>query len=135
MALMNQVRPCSLQVCLLQKEVMMNRILSIAHPELSHTGKRVLIGQYLERCSGKKTAYAFSVNANQLEISPAFKSMEAYDRVKAGLMDILNDMCDELDSQGQGCTDHYNCCDCGGADCGCRYCFSCNACQKCRDID
>lgn len=25
----------------------------------------------------------------------------------------------------------YNCCDCGGTDCGCGYCFSCNACDDC----
>lgn len=31
------------------------------------------------------------------------------------------------------CRDHYNCCDCGGEDCGCRYCFSCNACDYCKN--
>ena len=31
------------------------------------------------------------------------------------------------------CRDHYNCCDCGGSDCGCRYCFSCNACDYCKN--
>lgn len=30
------------------------------------------------------------------------------------------------------CHDHYNCCDCGGNDCGCGYCFSCNACDYCK---
>lgn len=34
------------------------------------------------------------------------------------------------------CRKHYNCCDCGKAidadsGCGCRYCFSCNACEEC----
>ena len=30
------------------------------------------------------------------------------------------------------CREMYNCCDCGGNDCRCRYCFSCNACEICR---
>lgn len=29
------------------------------------------------------------------------------------------------------CFEYYNCCDCGGAECGCRYCFSCKACDSC----
>jgi len=29
------------------------------------------------------------------------------------------------------CDKQYNCCDCGGEDCGCGYCFSCNACEDC----
>lgn len=29
------------------------------------------------------------------------------------------------------CFDLHNCCDCGGHKCGCRDCFSCNACENC----
>lgn len=29
------------------------------------------------------------------------------------------------------CSEIYNCCDCGGSDCGCGYCWSCNACDDC----
>lgn len=29
------------------------------------------------------------------------------------------------------CESLFNCCDCGGNECGCRYCFSCNACEQC----
>lgn len=29
------------------------------------------------------------------------------------------------------CSEIYNCCDCGGNDCGCGYCWSCNACEDC----
>ncbi len=29
------------------------------------------------------------------------------------------------------CSEMYNCCHCGGADCGCGYCFSCKACEHC----
>lgn len=29
------------------------------------------------------------------------------------------------------CDGMYNCCDCGGNDCGCMYCWSCNACDTC----
>ena len=37
-------------------------------------------------------------------------------------------------NEGDGssnCSDSYNCCDCGGNNCGCCYCFSCNACEVC----
>ena len=30
------------------------------------------------------------------------------------------------------CGEMFNCCNCGGNDCGCRYCFSCNACEHCK---
>lgn len=29
------------------------------------------------------------------------------------------------------CNEIYDCCDCGGNECGCGYCFSCNACEDC----
>ena len=29
------------------------------------------------------------------------------------------------------CEDYFDCCDCGGNECGCAYCFSCNACDFC----
>ena len=32
---------------------------------------------------------------------------------------------------GQDCSSMYNCCDCGGAGCGCSGCFSCRACSSC----
>ena len=31
------------------------------------------------------------------------------------------------------CSEIYNCCDCGGNECGCPYCWSCNACEECLD--
>ncbi len=33
------------------------------------------------------------------------------------------------------CSQLFNCCDCGGNDCGCRYCWSCNACTTCMESD
>lgn len=37
------------------------------------------------------------------------------------------------------CGEMYNCCDCGGSEdghhCGCSYCWSCNACDNCKDED
>jgi len=33
------------------------------------------------------------------------------------------------------CSDLFNCCDCGGNDCGCSYCSSCNICESCEDYD
>ena len=29
----------------------------------------------------------------------------------------------------------YTCCDCGDNDCGCAYCWSCNACEDCLNED
>lgn len=35
------------------------------------------------------------------------------------------------------CEDRYDCCDCGTQDsehgCGCSYCWSCNACDSCKE--
>ena len=31
------------------------------------------------------------------------------------------------------CTEIFNCCNCGGNDCGCGYCFSCKACDYCKE--
>jgi hypothetical protein len=33
------------------------------------------------------------------------------------------------------CSELFNCCDCGGNDCGCAYCFSCHACDHCLNDD
>ena len=33
------------------------------------------------------------------------------------------------------CEDRYDCCDCGTQDCGCEYCWSCNACEECLNDD
>lgn len=39
----------------------------------------------------------------------------------------------EHKGDGSTCGDRYNCCGCGGgADCGCPYCFDCNACGACK---
>ncbi len=55
-------------------------------------------------------------------------------------------MCEKYgeDKEYKGkCSDYYNCCDCGVSPndidndngCGCRYCFSCNACDECINGD
>ena len=31
------------------------------------------------------------------------------------------------------CEELYDCCDCGGHECGCSGCWSCNACEDCLD--
>ena len=31
------------------------------------------------------------------------------------------------------CEELFDCCDCGGNDCGCAYCWSCNACEECKE--
>ena len=40
-------------------------------------------------------------------------------------------MCKYNEYEENTCHEFYNCCDCGGIDCGCEYCFSCNACDEC----
>lgn len=39
--------------------------------------------------------------------------------------------CEQLEYGECTCSEMYNCCDCGGVDCGCPYCWSCNACATC----
>lgn len=46
------------------------------------------------------------------------------------------------DSRGTIMTDNvldcsvlFNCCSCGGNDCGCAYCFDCNACASCKEYE
>ncbi len=44
--------------------------------------------------------------------------------------------CVNKDETGLTCFELYDCCDCGADNiqcCGCRYCFSCNACEYCLD--
>jgi hypothetical protein len=39
---------------------------------------------------------------------------------------------------GTRCVDRLTCCDCGdptGDGCGCRYCWSCNACDFCKNAE
>ena len=38
--------------------------------------------------------------------------------------------CEYASNEGT-CEDWYNCCDCEDGDCGCGYCWSCNACENC----
>lgn len=45
-------------------------------------------------------------------------------------------MCESVTKDNKlTCEDLYNCCDCGGVECGCPYCWSCNACDTCKDED
>ena len=41
--------------------------------------------------------------------------------------------CENEVNGGSCCEDLYDCCDCGGNDCGCAYCWSCNACDSCKE--
>ena len=42
-------------------------------------------------------------------------------------------------SGGYDCFSRFNCCNCGTQDqdngCGCRYCFACQACDYCRNLE
>lgn len=42
-----------------------------------------------------------------------------------------NNVCERVQHGGLECEKMYNCCDCGGNNCGCPYCWSCNACETC----
>jgi len=33
------------------------------------------------------------------------------------------------------CSELFNCCSCGGNECGCAYCFDCNACDNCKEYE
>ncbi|MBE4779855.1 hypothetical protein HJ167_19875 [Vibrio parahaemolyticus] len=114
---------------------MSNLQLTISSPELNRKGKLVLINQYLKRCSGKVTIYSCAVADDTLMVSPEFKTQDALSRVEAGINEILENMCEEMDGNGDCCHEHYNCCDCGGNDCGCPGCFSCKACPFCKEED
>lgn len=47
---------------------------------------------------------------------------------------ILNSNCENIKAGSKyPCTEAFNCCDCGGNECGCAYCFSCNACDYCKE--
>lgn len=56
-------------------------------------------------------------------------------------MDKEESQCENLDTWGRGytCGTLFDCCDCGYSGdepgCGCRYCFSCNACENCLGDD
>ncbi len=114
---------------------MSNLQLTISSPELNRKGKLVLINQYLKRCSGKVTIYSCAVADNTLTVSPEFKNQDELSDIGSGINEILENMCEEMDNQGNCCFEHYNCCDCGGNDCGCPGCFSCKACPFCKEED
>lgn len=82
-----------------------------------------------------KYGYEFILeDKHNVTIMP-FKSQSAAERVKEHVLDILNDMCENLNSSGVGCSSMYRCCDCGDHSCGCAYCWSCNACDVCLSVD
>lgn len=41
--------------------------------------------------------------------------------------------CERVLEGNSKCENIYDCCDCGGNECGCAYCWSCNACDTCRN--
>ena len=45
--------------------------------------------------------------------------------------EILDNDCERLSYSNYDCREMFNCCDCGGNDCGCPGCYSCNACDTC----
>lgn len=66
----------------------------------------------------------------------SFKSEQGVAQVKGVIMEILDDMCENLNSDQQmSCEEMFNCCDCGTGECGCPYCWSCHACYVCMERD
>lgn len=102
----------------------------IEHGQLTNKVKVKLAKAYVT-----KHGYEFMLNGERLIIK-SFKSESAADRVKSTVLEILNNMCENLCSDaGMSCSELYNCCDCGGSDCGCAYCSSCNSCDFCLNDD
>lgn len=61
-------------------------------------------------------------------------------KIESHTDNVIAGVCDNIDGQNSlGCESLYNCCDCGTNDqergCGCRYCWSCNACDHCLNAD
>ncbi|HAS5696685.1 hypothetical protein [Vibrio cholerae] len=112
---------------------MSNLQLTISSPQLNHKGKMVLINQLVKRFGGKVVVYSCEVVDSTLRVEPEFKTQDSLKRAEAGINEILKNMCEEMDNQGNCCSEHYNCCNCGTGNCGCRYCFSCNACSFCKE--
>lgn len=45
-------------------------------------------------------------------------------------------MCQNASKESpETCGELFNCCDCGGENCGCAYCWSCHACEECKSGD
>lgn len=87
------------------------------------------------------TAYAKHINRPvTIEkctlIITGFKTKESAEYSKAHIQEnILDDMCENLRADGGlNCHELFDCCDCGGNNCGCGYCFSCNGCSECTGI-
>jgi hypothetical protein len=38
-------------------------------------------------------------------------------------------------SKGETCGSLFNCCNCGGEECGCAYCYACRRCEACAAED
>jgi len=58
---------------------------------------------------------------------------KAHAKVTGGTLIPPENECEEVsDEHNYICSDLYDCCSCGGVDCGCRYCFDCNACDNCK---
>lgn len=101
--------------------------INISSNELTKPVKVKRVRLYVEN-----KGYSFNLE-NKINLNVAsFKSIGGAERVKAHILEILNDMCENLNSDiTADCSELYNCCDCGGNECGCAYCWSCNACSEC----
>lgn len=100
----------------------------IEHDELVKNFKVKQIASLLS----KKHQYHYSLTNKTTLKMKGFRSQAAAQRIESYVRDILGDMCElPTDSDSSTCSDLYNCCSCGGANCGCAYCFDCNACDHC----
>ncbi len=97
------------------------------HDELHRAVKVKQINNYLS-----KHGYTPTITDGKALSVGFFKSEAAVLRVKGIITDILDDMCENLcSSTAICCSALYNCCNCGSGNCGCAYCWSCNACSEC----
>lgn len=102
-------------------------VLSITSAELAKPGKLRQVRGYVRNVRKEMVLE----EGTKLTIK-AFKSQLGVDRVKEGINEILDNDCENINCEvARDCSELYNCCDCGGNNCGCAYCFSCNACETC----
>lgn len=90
---------------------------------------------YTVLSDGSKRYYSEALPIRHIETLKKDKSLKKTAEKHALLVEDVEvekgTICDNLFHTGQSCSELYDCCDCGGNDCGCAYCFSCNACEYC----
>jgi len=102
------------------------------NPEIYHKGKIFLIKKLI-KSSSKLVQYQTHIENHELTILPPFKDQKTLDSYAESINRVLDNECEKMDNIGNDCFEHFNCCNCGDNDCMCNGCFSCNACEYCKE--